>query len=76
MENIREHLADYLRESCSATEYDINESVLYHFMDSLDIIDMVMVIEQKYDINTGDDWYKWGEATVDDIVKYIKEKIA
>ena len=75
MESIRGYLAEYLRECCSASEYDINESVLCHFMDSLDIIDMVMNIEKKYDINTNDDWYEWGEATVDDIVKYIKEKI-
>ena len=76
MENIKEYISDYLKNKCNATDYDINHSILYHFMDSLDIVDLIINIEQEYYIEVYDYETEWGELYVDDIVKYVKQKIS
>ena len=74
MDEIKNYLSEYIREQTDADDYDINNSVLNFYMDSLDIVDLVIEIEKHYDI-TIDDYNDWDEMYLDDIVKYIKNKL-
>lgn len=74
MDNIKEYISEYLKNTCNADEYDISNSILSSYLDSLEIVDLVIEIEQHYDI-TIDEYNDWGDMFVDDIVKYINSKI-
>ena len=74
MDEIKNYLSEYIKEQTDADDYDINNSVLNLYMDSLDIVDLVIEIEKHYDI-TIDDYNDWDEMYLDDIVKYIKNKL-
>jgi acyl carrier protein len=74
MDEIKNYLSEYIKEQSDADDYDINNSVLNLYMDSLDIVDLVIEIEKHYDI-TIDDYNDWDEMYLDDIVKYIKNKL-
>lgn len=74
MDNIRGYISEYLKNVCDADEYDINNSTLSLYLDSLEIVDLVIDIEQHYGIVV-DDYNDWGDMFVDDIVKYINSKI-
>ena len=74
MDEIKNYLSEYIKEQTNADDYDINNSVLNFYMDSLDIVDLVIKIEKHYDI-TIDDYNDWDEMYLDDIVKYIKNKL-
>ena len=74
MDNIRGYVSEYLKNVCDADEYDINNSTLSLYLDSLEIVDLVIDIEQHYGIVV-DDYNDWGNMFVDDIVKYINSKI-
>jgi acyl carrier protein len=74
MVEIKNYLSEYIKEQFDADDYDINNSVLNFYMDSLDIVDLVIEIEKHYDI-TIDDYNDWDEMYLDDIVKYIKNKL-
>jgi acyl carrier protein len=52
----------------------MKQYVLSSYLDSLDIVDLVIEIERHYDIII-DDYNDWGDMFVDDIVKYINSKI-
>lgn len=74
MDEIKNYLSEYIKRENDADDYDINNSVLNLYMDSLDIVDLVIEIEKHYDI-TIDDYNDWDEMYLDDIVKYIKNKL-
>lgn len=74
MDNIKEYISEYLKNVCNADEYDINNSILSLYLDSLEIVDLVVEVEQHYGIIV-DDYNDWGDMFVDDIVKYINSKI-
>ena len=74
MEKIKEYLSDYLKKNCNADDYDINNTVLNLYLDSLDIVDLVLEIENHYNI-TIEEYHDWGDVFLNDIVKYINEKI-
>jgi acyl carrier protein len=74
MDNIKEYISEFLKNTCNVDEYDINNSILSLYLDSLDIVDLVVEIEQHYGI-TIDDYNDWEDMFVDDIVKYINSKI-
>lgn len=74
MDNIKEYISEYLKNTRNVDEYDINNSILSLYLDSLDIVDLVVEIEHHYGI-TIDDYNDWEDMFVDDIVKYINSKI-
>jgi acyl carrier protein len=74
MDNIKEYISEYLKKICNADEYDISNSILSLYIDSLEIVDLVLDVEQHYGIIV-DDYNDWGDMFVDDIVKYINSKI-
>lgn len=74
MDNIKEYISEYLKKICNADEYDISNSILSLYIDSLEIVDLVLDVEQHYGIVV-DDYNDWGDMFVDDIVKYINSKI-
>lgn len=74
MVEIKNYLSEYIKEQFDADDYDINNCVLNSYLDSLDIVDLVNEIEKHYDI-TIDDYNDWDEMYLDDIVKYIKNKL-
>ena len=74
MEEIRNYIETYLKETCKVYDHDIKQYALSSYLDSLDIVDLVIEIERHYDI-TIDDYNDWGDMFVDDIVKYINSKI-
>lgn len=74
MDEIKNYLSEYIKRENYVDDYDINNSVLNLYMDSLDIVDLVIEIEKHYDI-TIDDYNDWDEMYLDDIVKYIKNKL-
>lgn len=74
MDEIKNYLSEYIKRENDVDDYDINNSVLNLYMDSLDIVDLVIEIEKHYDI-TIDDYNDWDEMYLDDIVKYIKNKL-
>ena len=74
MEEIRNYIETYLKEICKVDGYDINHCPLSLYLDSLDIVDLVIEIERHFDI-TVDDYNDWGDMFVDDVVKYINSKI-
>lgn len=74
MEEIRNYIETYLKKTCNVCDYDMNQYALSSYLDSLDIVDLVIEIERHYDI-TIDDYNDWGDMFVDDIVKYINSKI-
>ena len=74
MDEIKKYLSEYIKEQSYADDYDINNCVLNSYLDSLDIVDLVIEIERHYDI-TIDDYNDWDEMYLDDIVKYIKNKL-
>lgn len=74
MEEIRNYIETYLKETCNVYDYDMKHYALNSYLDSLDIVDLVIEIERHYDI-TIDDYNDWGDMFVDDIVKYINSKI-
>lgn len=74
MEEIKNYIETYLKEIRKVNDYDMNHYTLNLYLDSLDIVDLVIEIEQHYDI-TINDYHDWGDMFVDDIVKYINSKI-
>lgn len=74
MDNIRGYISEYLKNVCNADEYDINNSILSLYLDSLEIVDLVLEVEEHYGIIV-DNYNDWGDMFVDDIVKYINSKI-
>ena len=74
MEEIRNYIETYLKETCKVHDYDMKQYALSSYLDSLDIVDLVIEIERHYDI-TIDNYNDWGDMFVDDIVKYINSKI-
>jgi acyl carrier protein len=74
MEEIKNYIETYLKETYKVYDDDIHQYVLSSYLDSLDIVDLVIEIERHYDI-TIDDYNDWGDMFVDDIVKYINSKI-
>lgn len=74
MDEIKKYLSEYIKEQSYADDYDINNCVLNSYLDSLDIVDLVIEIERHYDI-TIDDYNDWDEMYLDGIVKYIKNKL-
>lgn len=74
MDEIKKYLSEYIKEQSYADDYDINNCVLNSYLDSLDIVDLVIEIERHYDI-TIDDYNDWDEMYLDDIVRYIKNKL-
>lgn len=74
MDNIRGYISEYLKNVCNADEYDISNSILSLYLDSLEIVDLVLEVEEHYGIIV-DNYNDWGDMFVDDIVKYINSKI-
>lgn len=74
MEEIKNYIETYLKETRKVNDYDMNHYALNSYLDSLDIVDLVIEIERHYDI-TINDFHDWGDMFVDDIVKYINSKI-
>lgn len=79
MEKIRNRLLCFIKEIIGKENYDffrknIDNDTLSLYMDSLDIVEFVMKIEEEYKI-TVDDFYGWEDMLLDDIVKYIKNKL-
>ena len=74
MDNIRGYISEYLKNVCNADEYDISNSILSLYLDSLEIVGLVLEVEEHYGIIV-DNYNDWGDMFVDDIVKYINSKI-
>ena len=74
MGEIKNYIETYLKKTYQACDYDINHYALSSYLDSLDIVDLVIEIERHYDI-TIDNCNDWGDLYIDDIVKYINIKI-
>ena len=74
MDNIRGYISEYLKNVCNADEYGISNSILSLYLDSLEIVDLVLEVEEHYGIIV-DNYNDWGDMFVDDIVKYINSKI-
>lgn len=79
MEKIRNRLLYFIKEIIGKENYDIfikyiDNDMLSLYMDSLDIVEFVMKIEEEYKI-TVDDFYGWEDMLLDDVVKYIKNKL-
>lgn len=74
MDEIKNYIETYLKETHKVSDYDMNHYALSLYLDSLDIVDLVIEIERHYGI-TINDYYDWGDMFVNDIVKYINSKI-
>lgn len=75
MNEIKKRIVDYLKSHVNADDYDIEHFHLHDFMDSLDIAEMVLAIENQYHIDVTNDCDNWENFTVEDVVKYIKNKL-
>lgn len=75
MERVREFVVNYLKDNHDVDDYDIDNSLLGYFMDSLSIVDLVVEIEKEFEIDVYDDWSSWEDNKVNDVVKYIENKL-
>jgi acyl carrier protein len=75
MEEIKTHISDYLKEHIKVDDYDINKLCLGQYMDSIDIVELVIDLEKTYNIDFNDDWFDWGKITVDEIVECTNRKL-
>ena len=78
-EQIKNHLLEIIKEIRGKESFEyfrnsIEHYVLGTYMDSLDIVELVMRIEEEYNIYI-DDYNNWEDLFLDDVVKYIKNKI-
>ena len=79
MEQIKNRLLCFVKEIRGKESFEyfknsIEHYVLGTYMDSLDIVELVMRVEEEYNISI-DDYSSWEDMDLDDIVKYIKNKI-
>lgn len=74
MNDIKKYLSRYIKKTYNAGEYDINYNRLGVYLESLDIVDLVIEIERYFRI-TIDDYEGWENMYLNDIVKYINSKI-
>lgn len=79
MEQIKNQLLEFIKEIRGKESFEyfkksIEHYVLGTYMDSLDIVELVMRVEEEYNISI-DDYSSWEDMDLDDIVKYIKNKI-
>lgn len=78
-EEIKPRLLEIIKEIRSKESFEyfknsIEHYVLGRYMDSLDIVELVMRVEEEYNISI-DDYSNWEDMHLDDIIKYIKTKI-
>ena len=69
--SIRKHLIDYLTNRLELNEYELEDCKLHHFMDSLDIVEMVFEIERVYFVDLYDKWLEWEDRTLDEVIDCI-----
>lgn len=79
MEQIKNRLLEIIKEIQGKESFEyfrnsIEHYVLGTYMDSLDIVELVMRVEEEYNISI-DDYSNWEDLFLDDVVKYIKTKI-
>ena len=79
MEQIKNRLLEIIKEIRGKESFEyfrnsIEHYVLGTYMDSLDIVELVMRVEEEYNISI-DDYNNWEDLFLDDVVKYIKNKI-
>ena len=72
-EEIKFYLKEYLKNKFDVDEYEIDNKILSLYMDSLDIVDFIVEIEQHFGIVV--DEYQWEDMFVNDIVVYIENKL-
>ena len=66
-EQIKDFIVNYINEKYSMLNIDVQFDSLKRVMDSLDMLEMLMVIEQKFNISMDDeDVQNW--KTLDDII--------
>lgn len=76
MKEIKEFLLTYFEVKLSTRREEVGNDMINNFMDSLDIVDFVLEIEKRYNIDIEDDFYETiGERSVDEIAEYIKTKL-
>jgi acyl carrier protein len=76
MKQSKEFITSYLKEKFNVTDNDIDNLVLSMYMDSLDLLEMVVAIESHYNINIpDDDMFEWLDNQVIDIAAYVDKKI-
>lgn len=76
MEEIREHLSSFIKKMNPVDDADINELVLGDYLDSLELVDLVLEVEETYHIEIDErDVNKWPDMHLMDVVQYIKNKI-
>lgn len=76
MKDIKEFLLTYFEVKLSTRREDVGNDTISNFMDSLDIVDFVLEIETRYNIDVEDDFYETiDERSVDEIAEYIKTKL-
>lgn len=66
-ERIKDFIVNYINEKYSMLNVDVQFDSLKRVMDSLDMLEMLMVIEQKFNISMDDeDVQNW--KTLDDVI--------
>ena len=76
MNEIKEYLSNYIKKlDKRISNYDINYSTLGTYLDSLEIVDLICEIEEKYNITIDVDSFVWEEMKLETVVKYIKNKL-
>lgn len=66
-EQIKDFIVNYINEKYSMLNIDVQFDSLKRVMDSLDMLEMLMVIEQKFNISMDDeDVQNW--KTLDDVI--------
>lgn len=66
-EYIKDFIVNYINEKYSMLNIDVQFDSLKRVMDSLDMLEMLMVIEQKFNISMDDeDVQNW--KTLDDVI--------
>lgn len=66
-EQIKDFIVNYINEKYSMLNVDVQFDSLKRVMDSLDMLEMLMVIEQKFNISMDDeDVQNW--KTLDDVI--------
>ena len=75
-EDIKNHIAEWLKHKLGVDDHDINNLPLSGYMDSLDIFDLVVEIEDHYKIAVSEkELLKWYDGTVDDISEYVNSTL-
>lgn len=76
MENIKEHLFLFIKKRADVTDNEIEVLFLSDYMDSLDIVDLVLEIEDEYNVEIDEKFSdKLPDMRLSEIINYIEQEI-